>query len=138
MDAQILQKANGNWIRKRQSRYAVSSLFVGAILLDGTKAVLLLCIEPYRRERGDRSDHEGYSIKEQNITLPGNDLLGNVCVKAVHVDNNSTKLVHSWLTAFFLTTIVEETKKAPAKHDLRMFVRGSYPLPIEKVFFHGT
>lgn len=41
-----LKKANSDWLTNQEARYAVSQMFAGCILLDGTKAILINCVEP--------------------------------------------------------------------------------------------
>ncbi|KAG1322996.1 hypothetical protein G6F62_009919 [Rhizopus arrhizus] len=41
-----LKKANSDWLTNQEARYAVSQMLAGCILLDGTKAILINCVEP--------------------------------------------------------------------------------------------
>lgn len=104
MDENISNVANKDWVFSPQSKYAVSQLFAGCILLDGTKALLINCIESYGRKSGNDAHAERYSISDRETSIPAhNDRYDSVCVRLMNKDN-SLKLVIGTFSCNLLVT----------------------------------
>lgn len=61
LDDDISNNANNDWVDCPQSRYAVSQLFAGCILLDVTRALPVNCVESYGRKKDNDPHAEDYS-----------------------------------------------------------------------------
>ncbi|KAG1462499.1 hypothetical protein G6F56_005503 [Rhizopus delemar] len=104
MDKNISNTANNDWVFSPQSKYAVSQLFAGCILLDGTKALLINCVESYGRKRDNDSHAEQYLITDRETSIPAhNDRYGSVCVRLMNSDN-SIKLIIGTFSCNLLVT----------------------------------
>lgn len=104
MDKNISNTANNDWAFSPQSKYAVSQLFAGCILLDGTKALLINCVESYGRKRGNDSHAEQYLVTDKETSIPAhNDRYGSVCVRLMNNDN-SEKLIIGTFSCNLLVT----------------------------------
>ncbi|KAG1145867.1 hypothetical protein G6F37_006405 [Rhizopus arrhizus] len=99
-----LKKANSDWLTNQEARYAVSQMFAGCILLDGTKAILINCIEPYGRKKRINPHYEIYSKDDCNSSIPDSNCYHKqVCVKLFESDN-SNKLVIGLFSCNLLVT----------------------------------
>lgn len=67
-------------IVRNLSRYAVSQLFAGCILLDGTKALLINCVESYGRKKDNDPHAEQYSVTDRETSIPAIMIDMTVCV----------------------------------------------------------
>jgi hypothetical protein len=104
MDKNIANTANNDWVFCPQSRHAVSQLFAGCILLDGTKALLINCVESYGRKRDNDSHGEQYLITDRETSiLAHNDRDDSVCVRQMNGDN-SIKLIIGTFSCNLLIT----------------------------------
>jgi hypothetical protein len=99
-----LKKANSDWLTNQEARYAVSQMFAGCILLDGTKAILINCVEPYGRKKRIDPHYERYSKDDCNSSIPDSNCYHKqVCVKLFESDN-SNKLVIGLFSCNLLVT----------------------------------
>lgn len=104
IDENISNAANIDWVDSPQSRYAVSQLFAGCILLNGTKALLVNCVESYGRKKDNDPHAEQYSITDKETSIPmHDDRYDSVCVRLMNRDN-STKLVIGTFSCNLLVT----------------------------------
>lgn len=104
MNTNLLEKANCDWLTNPEARYAVSQMFAGCILLDGTKAIIINCVEPYGRKKLIDPHYERYSKKDRDSSIP--DLsyhYKQACVKLLESDN-SNKLVIGLFSCNLLVT----------------------------------
>ncbi|KAI8083236.1 uncharacterized protein B0P05DRAFT_488814 [Gilbertella persicaria] len=99
-----LKKADSDWPTNQEARYAVSQMFAGCILLDGTKAILINCVEPYGRKKRIDPHYERYSKDDCNSSIPDSNCYHKqVCVKLFESDN-SDKLVIGLFSCNLLVT----------------------------------
>jgi hypothetical protein len=104
MNENILMKANADWLQTPQARFAVSQLFAGCILLAGTKAILVNCLEPYGRKKSIDPHYERHIKGNINHSIPNlNDNYKDVCVRLLKSDN-SVKLIIGLYTCNLLVT----------------------------------
>jgi hypothetical protein len=89
-----LKKANCDWLTNPEARYTVSQMVAGCILLDGTKAIIINCVEPYGRKKSIDPHYERYSKEDLNSSIP--DLschYKQACVKLFESDNSSKLII---------------------------------------------
>jgi hypothetical protein len=99
-----LKKANSDWLTNQEARYAVSQMFAGCILLDGTKAILVNCVEPYGRKKSIDPHYERYSKDDYNSSIPDSSCHHKqACVRLFESDNSS-KLVIGLFSCNLLVT----------------------------------
>lgn len=104
IDEKITESSNIDWTDMPQSRYSVSQLFAGCILLDGTKALLVNCIESYGRKLDVDPRAGQYATNDEDTSIPSNnDIYSNVYVRLFDRDN-SVKLVIGTLSCNLLVT----------------------------------
>lgn len=104
IDEKISNTANIDWISSPQSRYVVSQLFAGCILLDGTKALLINCVESYGRKKDNDPHAEQYSVTDRDTSIPThNGRYDSVCVRLIDRDN-SIKLIIGTFSCNLLVT----------------------------------
>lgn len=67
----------------------MSQLFAGCILLDGTKALLINCVESYGRKKDNDPHAEQYSVTDRETSIPAHsDRYDSVCVRLINRDNS--------------------------------------------------
>jgi hypothetical protein len=104
IDENISNTANIDWIGSPQARFAVSQLFAGFILLDGIKALLVNCVEPYGRKNDNDPHAEQYLVTNRKTSIPAhNDRYKSVCVRLMNRDN-SIKLIIGTFSCNLLVT----------------------------------
>lgn len=104
LDTNYLQKANRDWQVNPESRYAVSQLFAGCILMEGTKAIIVNCVEPYGRKKVVDPHYERYSREDTDSSIPDFSYrYKGACVKLFQSDSSS-KLVIGLFSCNLLVT----------------------------------
>ncbi|KAI7901412.1 uncharacterized protein BX663DRAFT_544169 [Cokeromyces recurvatus] len=89
-----LKKANYDWLTNPQARYAVSQMFAGCILLDGTKAIIINCVESYGRKKEDLNS----SIPDLSYHYK------QACVKLFESDNSSKLVIRLFSCNLLITS----------------------------------
>lgn len=105
IDENISNTANIDWIDSPQSRYAVSQLFAGCILLDGTKALLINYVESYGRKKDNDPHAEQYSVTDRETSIPAhNDRYDSVCVRIMNKDNRIKLIIGTFSCNLLVTS----------------------------------
>ena len=96
---------NKDWVQFPQLRYAISQLFSGAVIMDGSSALLLNVLGPYGRLRTDDAHFERRtkSAVHQSSFPRKENKYGWITTVAVQ-DDNTTKLKIGFLTCNLLVT----------------------------------
>ncbi|KAL0098233.1 hypothetical protein J3Q64DRAFT_1818359 [Phycomyces blakesleeanus] len=114
INQETLEMANHDWRTNPQSRYGVSQLFAGCILLDGTNALLVNCIETYGRKKDVDPHAERYSKGEQYNSLPAcDDIYESVCTRSIYNDESNKLIIGTFSCNMLITSscTIEENPK---------------------------
>ncbi|KAI8882104.1 hypothetical protein K501DRAFT_187561, partial [Backusella circina FSU 941] len=93
LSEQIVQEINKDWGFFPQLRFATLQMFAGCILLSGSTALLVNCVEPYGRLKSVDAHHERRTSSSihQSSFPKSKSKYGQIEICLTH-DNNTTKL----------------------------------------------
>ncbi|KAI8140731.1 hypothetical protein BJV82DRAFT_519582, partial [Fennellomyces sp. T-0311] len=103
LDEATVEMINADWILEPATPYIFAQVFVGAILINSTSALLVNCVEPYGRQRCYDAHFERQLPRSESSYPEGTSKYGDINITLVMSEQNS-KLVCGTTTANILVT----------------------------------
>lgn len=128
LSEQIVQEINKDWAFFPQLRFATSQMFAGCILLSGSTALLVNCVEPYGRLKSVDAHHERRTSSSihQSSFPKSKSKYGQIEICLTHDDNTTKLKIGATSCNLLVTSSVRLDKQTIANKTIEMGPNTNY------------